>query len=91
MPLIFDKLRNLEVLDISSLNSDSDIDMFEPHEVEANLERPKFDRNADISYLKNLKSFSFSGYGEFPGISLAKLTQLSELRDVEYGSYNQVE
>lgn len=65
--------------------------MFEPHEVEANLQRPTFDRNADISYLKNLKSFSISGYGEFPGISLNKLAELSELRDVEYDSYHQVE
>lgn len=90
LPLIFDRLKNLEDVHIGSLNSESKIDMFESYEVEQKLQPPEFDENSDVTYLKKLKIFSISGFSESPLISLAKLSQLSDLRESNYCSYNQV-
>lgn len=89
-PLIFDRLRNLDYLHISSLHLETDIHLFEPFEIENNLKYPDFDRHADVSNLKKLKSFSIFGLFKSPEISLGKLSQLSELLYVEYFSYSQV-
>lgn len=91
LPLIFERLINLKQLFISSLNRESDRSMFEPHEVENNLPEPELPKNVDITNLKKLQSFSISGYDDYEGMSLEKLAEFREMRNVEYTSYQKVD